>query len=122
MTIQGISGGQDSSMFKVQSSKLNDVNQTLNLEPGTLNSARRRGGRDTPELHEAFTDFVGQTFYGELMKQMRATLDKPTFFHGGMGEDIFQQQLDQIIVERMSDTSARTLSDPMYELLMARRS
>jgi len=42
MTIQGISGGQDSSMFKVQSSKLNDVNQTLNLEPGTLNCLGRR--------------------------------------------------------------------------------
>jgi hypothetical protein len=87
-----------------------------------LAPAVRRSGRDTPALHEAFTDFVGQTFYGELMKQMRATLDKPAFFHGGMGEDIFQQQLDQIIVERMSDTSARTLSDPMYQLLMARRS
>ena len=90
--------------------------------PQPLAPPLRRGGRDTPELREAFTDFVGQTFYGELMKQMRATLHKPAFFHGGMGEDIFQQQLDQIMVERMSDTSARTLSDPMYELLMARRS
>src|SRR5205809_5208083 len=85
-------------------------------------AAARRGGRDTPELREAFTDFVGQTFFGELVKQMRATLHKPAFFHGGMGEDIFQTQLDQIMVERMSETSAKTFSDPMYELLMAPRS
>jgi hypothetical protein len=81
-----------------------------------------RGGRDTPELKKAFTDFAGQTFFGELVKQMRATLHKPAFFHGGMGEDIFQTQLDQIMVERMSETSAKSFTDPMYELLMAPRS
>jgi peptidoglycan hydrolase FlgJ len=79
------------------------------------------GGHDSPALREAFTDFVGQTFFGELVKQMRATLDKPAFFHGGMGEDIFQSQLDQILVERISDTTAHTFSDPMYQLMLARR-
>src|SRR5256885_12162193 len=96
--------------------------QSLAPSPQPPAAATRRSGRDPPELREAFADFVGQTFYGELMKQMRATLHKPAFFHGGMGEDIFQQQLDHIMVERMSDNSARTLSDPMYELFMARRS
>jgi len=96
--------------------------QSLIPSPQAPAAAARRGGRDTPELREAFTDFVGQTFFGELVKQMRATLHKPAFFHGGMGEDIFQTQLDQIMVERMSETSAKTFSDPMYELLMAPRS
>jgi hypothetical protein len=91
--------------------------QSINTVSGTQNS-----GRDTPELKQAFTDFVGQTFFGELMKQMRSTLDKPAFFHGGMGEDIFQSQLDQILVERISDVSAAKVSDPMYRLLMAPRS
>jgi peptidoglycan hydrolase FlgJ len=90
--------------------------------PQPAPSAVRRGGRDTPELREAFTDFVGQTFFGELVKQMRATVHNSEFFHGGMGEDIFQTQLDQIMVERMSKTSAKSFSDPMYELLMAPRS
>src|SRR5688500_13317734 len=66
----------------------------------------RPGAAASPELREAFTDFVGQTFFGELLKQMRATVDKPTLFHGGMGEDIFQSQLDQVLVERMTDASA----------------
>jgi len=65
---------------------------------------------------------VGQTFFGELVKQMRATVHKSEFFHGGMGEDIFQTQLDQIMVEQMSEKSAKSFSDPMYELLMAPRS
>src|SRR6476469_10325625 len=80
------------------------------------------GGRDTPELHKAFTDFVGQTFFGELVKQMRATVDKPAFFHGGMGEDIFQTQLDQIMVERMSDVNAPTSRDTMSHLMIQSRS
>lgn len=81
----------------------------------------RSGKAGSPELHKAFTDFVGQTFFGELLKQMRATVDKPAFVHGGMGEDIFQSQLDQILVERITESSAATFSEPMYELLTARR-
>jgi hypothetical protein len=79
------------------------------------------GPHDTPAMKEAFTDFVGQTFFGELLKQMRATVNKPAYFHGGLGEDIFQSQLDQILVERISESSAATFSEPMYQLLMARR-
>lgn len=80
------------------------------------------GRPNSPELHKAFTDFVGQTFFGELLKQMRATVGKPAYLHGGMGEDIFQSQLDQVLVERITESSAATFSDPMYQLLMAPRS
>lgn len=90
--------------------------------PQSSAPAPRRNGHDSPELQKAFNDFVGQTFFGELVKQMRATVDKPAFFHGGMGEDIFQSQLDQILVERISQTSAKTFAEPMYQLFMAPRS
>jgi len=85
-------------------------------------SSATRSGHDTPQLKQAFTDFVGQTFFGEMMKQMRSSLDKPAFFDGGMGEDIFQSQLDQITVEQMSKNNASSISEPMYHLLMAPRS
>src|SRR5437867_1944487 len=99
------------------------INATSALHnPGQASAPARHNAHDTPEMHKAFTDFVGQTFFGELVKQMRATVKKPAFFHGGMGEDIFQTQLDQILVERISETSAATFSDPMYQLLMAPRS
>lgn len=84
-------------------------------KPPALNS------KGSPELREAFTDFVGQTFFGEMLKQMRASVDKPEFFDGGMGEDIFQSQLDQILVERMTDVSGPSFSGPMFDLLMAKR-
>ena len=78
-------------------------------------------GPNSPELHKAFTDFAGQTFFGVLLKQMRATVGKPAYMHGGMGEDVFQSQLDQVLVERISETSASTFTDPMFQLLTARR-
>ncbi|HEY2415667.1 MAG TPA: rod-binding protein [Pirellulaceae bacterium] len=119
MTIQALSQGlgtRDSGLRGLGGSNL------LPLTPSPEARAPRSTGHDTPELKQAFTDFVGQTFFGEMMKQMRSTLDKPAFFHGGMGEDIFQSQLDQVMVERISDSSAAKIADPMYHLLMAPRS
>jgi hypothetical protein len=77
---------------------------SLAPSPQPLTPRASRGGHDSPELKEAFTDFVGQTFFGELVKQMRATLHKPAFFHGGMGEDIFQSQLDRCSLSGFPET------------------
>jgi hypothetical protein len=74
-----------------------------------------------PSLRRAFDDFVGQTFYGQLLKSMRTSLGKPPYFHGGRGEEVFQAQLDQVMVEKMSDATAETLTGPMFELFMLGR-
>lgn len=76
---------------------------------------------DRPELREAFTAFVGQTFFGELVRQLRASVPKSPLTHGGFGEEVFQSQLDQVLVERISQASATRLSEPLYQLLLARR-
>jgi flagellar protein FlgJ len=76
---------------------------------------------DDPKLHEAFNDFVGQTFYGEMLKAMRKTQHKPAYLYGGRAEEVFQQQLDQILAKKMSDSSSGKLTGPMYELFAARR-
>jgi peptidoglycan hydrolase FlgJ len=94
---------------------------SMPLVPSPQLPALSASGGGTPELKQAFTDFVGQTFFGELLKQMRATVGKPAYMHGGFGEDVFQSQLDQVLVERISDSTASTFSDPMYQLLLARR-
>ena len=72
----------------------------------------------SPELREAFNDFVGQTFYGQLLGTMRESIGKPAYFHGGRGEEVFQKQLDQILAEKLSDSSAAKFSEPMFELMM----
>ncbi len=73
-------------------------------------------------LREAFRDFVGQTMFGQMLQSMRTTVGKPAYFHGGRGEEVFQQQLDQLLVEKISDSSASTVADPMFELFQLQRS
>ena len=52
---------------------------------------------------------------------MRKTVGKPAYFHGGMGEELFQGQLDQVLVEHLSEASGDTFSKPMFDLFMMPR-
>ncbi len=69
-----------------------------------------------PALRKAFQDFVGQTFYSQMLGAMRKTVGPPAYFHGGRAEEVFQAQLDQVLAEKMSDASAATFAEPMYQL------
>lgn len=66
------------------------------------------------ELQGAFQDFVGKTFYGEMLKAMRSTLGEPAYFHGGNAEKIFQQQLDHQLGDEMSKANGGELSAAMF--------
>jgi peptidoglycan hydrolase FlgJ len=66
------------------------------------------------EVRDAFRQFVGEAFFGQMLKSMRSTQGKPAYFHGGHGEEVFQSQLDQIMSEKMTEASADTIADPMF--------
>jgi len=72
-------------------------------------------------VREAFQSFVGQTLFGQLLKAMRKTMGKPAYFHGGRAEEIFQNQLDQVLAEKISQASADKFSGPMFELFALNR-
>jgi Rod binding domain-containing protein len=67
------------------------------------------------ELREKFTQFVGEAFFGQMIKAMRSTVGKPAYFHGGRGEEVFQSQLDQKMAEHLTETSASRVAEPMFE-------
>lgn len=73
------------------------------------------------KLREAFHDFVGQTFFAEMIKACRSSQQPSAYFHGGRAEEIFQGQLDQVLSEELSTSSADKIADPMYELFMLNR-
>ncbi len=79
------------------------------------------GRGENGELPRAFQSFVGQALFGQMLKAMRKTLGKPAYFHGGRAEEIFQQQLDQVLAEKISSASADTFSGPMFELFVMKR-
>ena len=68
------------------------------------------------ELREAFDDFVGQTFFQQMLSAMRKTVDKPAYFHGGRTEEVFQGQLDQVLSQHMTKAAADEFTDPLFEL------
>ena len=85
-------------------------------------SALSAGSSAKPEeLKDAFGDFVGNTFFGQLIAQMRKTVDKPAYFHGGRGEEVFQGQLDQMLAEKLSDATKEQFAGPMFDLFMLGR-
>ena len=69
------------------------------------------------EYRKAFDSFVGEVFFGQMLKSMRNTVGKPAYFHGGRAEEIFRQQLDQVLSEKLSSTCADKFSGPMFELM-----
>ncbi|MCG8649238.1 MAG: rod-binding protein [Pirellulales bacterium] len=73
------------------------------------------------ELKEKFTEFVGQTLFGSMLASMRKTVGKPAYMHGGRTEEVFQQQLDQKIVEELTEASADSIAQPMYDLFTMQR-
>jgi Rod binding domain-containing protein len=85
----------------------------------TLHSAQRAGmprveNDKSTQLREHFTQFVGEAFFGQMLKAMRATVGKPAYFHGGRAEEVFQGQLDQHLAEHLTATSATKLAEPMF--------
>lgn len=80
-----------------------------------------RGAQPRDELREQFTEFVGQTFFGSVLSSMRETVGKPAYMHGGRGEEVFQQQLDQTMVQELTKASADQFADPMFDLFQMQR-
>jgi peptidoglycan hydrolase FlgJ len=107
--------------------------QISSYQPSTsLDQARASKGLDQaaalqdsaaeqPELRKAFEDFVGQTFYSQMLSSMRKTVGKPAYFHGGQAEEIFRGQLDQVLSEKLSDATAEQFARPMYDLFTLSR-
>jgi Rod binding domain-containing protein len=80
-----------------------------------LNAAAPLPGEKTGELREKFTQFVGEAFFGQMLKAMRSTVGKPAYFYGGHAEEVFQGQLDQTMSEHLTKASASTFADPLFE-------
>ncbi|MGN6547011.1 MAG: rod-binding protein [Aureliella sp.] len=83
--------------------------------------AKKAENGEPTELQDAFQDFVGQTFFAEMIKSMRSTQKGAAYFNGGRAEEIFQGQFDQLMTEHLSDASAKSISDPMFALFQMGR-
>ena len=92
------------------------------MNDATLSAERLEAAEGDKELREAFGQFVGETFFGQMLSAMRKTVGKDPYFHGGRAEEMFQSQLDQVMAEEMSKASAESFTGPMFELFQLKRS
>ncbi len=74
----------------------------------------------SPQLREAFRDFVGQTLFSQMLRAMRQTVGKPPYFHGGRMEEVFQVELDRLLVEKAARKTGDQFADEMFELFSLR--
>jgi|tagenome__1003787_1003787.scaffolds.fasta_scaffold20779071_2 hypothetical protein len=74
-----------------------------------------QGKGSSEEVRDKFTQFVGESFFGQMMKAMRSTVGKPAYFYGGRAEEVFQGQLDQTMAQHLTKASASKFADPMFE-------
>lgn len=95
--------------MKINPSQLNYIKP---LRPGP-NSLQQQV-EEAKEVKETFRTFVGEAFFGQMMKSMRSTQDKPAYFHGGQAEEMFRSQLDQNLAQEMTAASADKIADPMF--------
>jgi peptidoglycan hydrolase FlgJ len=91
---------------------MNNLNGVKPLRP-TVASAEQQF-EAAQEVRDTFRKFVGEAFFGQMLKAMRSTQDKPAYFHGGHAEEVFQSQLDQVMSEHMTEASADKIADPMF--------
>ncbi|MCE3016489.1 MAG: rod-binding protein [Pirellula sp.] len=96
------------------------VNDSVTIESKGLNTTPATGG--SAELKQAFQDFVGKTFFSQMIASMRSTQQESTYFNGGQAEKIFQGQLDQILTDEITKASSSQIAEPMYRLFQLQRS
>jgi len=72
-----------------------------------------RSGAPDPALSavgDAAKRVVNVTFLSMLVRAMRKTVHRSGLLDGGRGEEIFRQQLDAVLVDRMSERVASPLA------------
>ncbi|MDR0871793.1 MAG: rod-binding protein [Planctomycetaceae bacterium] len=99
---------------------------TTATRPAIKNGTSSAANEPEPEqddneskFRELLHQFIGQTLFGQMLKSMRATQEKNPYFDGGRAEEIFQGQLDQVLTDKMTKATSRSLSEPMYKLMQA---
>jgi hypothetical protein len=103
---------------------MNAISPTTNLHSAADSATRRVAAVETAtddKLRETFTQFVGETFFSQMLSSMRNTQEKPAYFHGGRAEEVFQGQLDRVLSEKLASSASDRFVGPMYELFQLQR-
>lgn len=69
------------------------------------------------ELRTATNKVIGSVFLGPMLQSARKTSLKGDYGHGGRGEEVFQAQLDQVLLERTGGAADNSLGQVLFDHL-----
>jgi Rod binding domain-containing protein len=75
------------------------------------NQAAKASPADREKLLKNVREFVGQTYFGTLMKQMRSEMNPDNPLNGGKAGQTFRAQLDQTLISRWAESSRFEVAD-----------
>jgi len=76
-----------------------------------------RAGGDVAAARQAARQFVGEAFFGLLLKELRKSTSTEHLLGGGRGEATLQPQLDQFVVERLATSRNFPVADAIVDHL-----
>ena len=71
------------------------------------------GAQTPPQSETAFSDFVGNVFFSQMMKALRSTQQEVAYLGGGQAEKTFQSQMDQQLVNDLATRHGGDFAAPM---------
>jgi Rod binding domain-containing protein len=83
------------------------------LRPSAPSQAEQVEGAE--KLRDAYRNFVGKTFFSQMLKSMQSTVGKAAYFDGGQTEEVFRSQLNDQLADNLSKSTAPQFADPMFE-------
>lgn len=84
---------------------------------GLLDRAYSEGQSEEAQLREAAEKLVATTMIMPLFEQLRSDPLAANLVHGGRAEKIFQQQMDQILSDRIASATKFDVVDAVYNQL-----
>ncbi len=76
---------------------------------------------EAKSLRQNVGEFVGNVFYGTLLRQMQNSNLKGKYLHGGRGEEVFRGQLHMEYAKRMGRSPNDPISNRIYDSMMRER-
>lgn len=78
-------------------------------------SEKQLQSKDRDKLRSTFDEAVAATFYRQMFKSLRASTGKAGLIANSQSEKMFQQQLDEVLIEKMSKASGSSFTSDLFE-------
>lgn len=88
--------------------------QALQVQASPGNTADQADANRAKDLRKAAEQLVATTFIQPMLAKMREDPFKTDLFHGGRTEEIFGEQLDTILSERIVSRADFSIVDAVY--------